>query len=317
MPLRWPSMWSRSSAAACVLALGWTALSPGSASAAACCVGGTTSELGRLGPCEFFTVGLGTSFEGRIGSWSRSGELRQGNDRRITQRLIGSMAVRPTRHIQFGVSFPMLFQWKRVGGMHGVGGGPGDTTVWSTLEPFQDTSAPSSAPMPEFGLSLTLPTGIPLEAKTAPVGAGATGTGYFVVTPSMRLGRTFLGGSLFGTASVGLAIPRVGAKLVPGASWEVALAGAWFAQRDVSMSVSGGVRGLTAGLVHGETAGTGSLEPFLGAGVALTTRNEGRVTLGMRHSIPLPAIGRSQEATVLFVVNVAYVTKSRPLPPML
>lgn len=289
-------------------------LLPAVAQAGACCVGSTTAEGGRLGPCEFLTVGVATSLDARVGSWSRSGELHTGSDARVTHRWVGSAAVRPDRRVQVGVSVPFLLQWKRVSDVDGLGAGPGDTTIWATLEPFEDTPAPANAPLPDFGFALTLPTGVPVGAGETPVGSGATGSGHLVLTPSFRLGRSGFRGSLFGSASLGLSTPKPGGTKVPGAAWELALAGAWFARNDLSLSVSGGFRGLTPGVVNGRSAGSPSLEPWLGAGLALATRHEGRVTLGLRHSIPAPGIGRSQEVTVLFTLGVAYVTKRRPMP---
>ncbi len=287
---------------------------PSSARAGACCVGSTTSEAGRLGPCEFFSAGIGTGVEARMGAWSRKGDFRVGSDSRLTIRWTGSLAVRPSRTMQLGISLPVLLQGKRVGDLDGVGGGPGDTTIWTALEPFEDSPVPAAIPLPDFGLAVTLPTGIPVQASTAPVGAGATGTGHMVVTPSMRVGRSGFKGSLYGGVSFALPLPRPGSLVLPGAGWEVALAGAWYAKTDLSLSLSGGLRGLTPGRVEGRAAGAPSLEPWLGAGMAISTKREGRVTLGVSHSIPAPLIGRSKEATVLFSLSVAYVTKRRPQP---
>ncbi len=285
---------------------------PSPARAGACCVGSTTSESGRLGPCEFFSAGIATGVEARMGAWNRKGAFRVGADSRLTFRWTGALAVRPSRKMQLGISLPVLLQGKRVSDVEGVGGGPGDTTIWTSVEPFEDSPIPMAIPLPDFGFAVTLPTGIPVEASTAPVGAGATGTGHMVLSPSMRLGRSGFKGSVFGSVGFALPLPKPGSTAVPGAGWAVTLAGAWYAKTDLSLSLAGGLRGITPGRVDGRTAGAPSLEPWLGAGMAITTKPEGRVTLGVSHSIPAPLIGRSKEATVLFSVNVAYVTKRRP-----
>lgn len=293
-----------------VLLLLW----PGAAAAAACCVGSTTAEAGRLGPCEFFTVGVATSLEGRLGAWDHAGELRLGSDARLTHRWSGSAALRPSRTVQLGVVAPFLLQWKRVAGVDGVGGAPGDVLVWASLEPFEDSPVARAAPLPQFGFAVTVPTGVQAEDSAAPVGAGATGSGHVVLLPSLRLGRNRLRGSVFGDAQVGVSLPRPGPLRMPGVSWGVSLSGAWFARTDLSLSLAAGLRGLGPGLVGDRVAGRPSMEPWLGAGLALSTRREGRILLGLRHSLPLPAVGRSQEATVLLSFGVAYVTKRRPLP---
>jgi len=286
---------------------------PASAQAAACCVGSTTSEAGRLGPCEFFRIGVTTSLDSRVGAWSRSGELRGGSDARLTHSWIGSAAVRPDRRVQVGLSVPFLLQWKRVAGTDGVGGGPGDAMLWALLELFEHVPG-VGVPLPDFGIAVTLPTGVPAGEGVAAVGAGATGGGHLVFTPSARLGHSGLRGSIFGSGSLGLAVPRPGETKVPGVAWDFALTGAWFARANLSLSVAGGLRGLTPGRVDGRSAGGPSLEPWLGGGLAIGLKHEGRLTLGLRHSAPVPRLGRSREATVLFSLGVAYVTKRKPLP---
>lgn len=288
-------------------------LLPGVATAAACCVGSTVSQAERLGPCEFFSVGATWSIEARTGGWAASGALKLGGqDRRLTQRLIATAAVRPARFMQVGMSVPLVLQWKRVAGTDGIGAGPGDLTVWTWVEPFEDLGAPPAVPLPEFGFLLTLPTGVPVERATAPVGAGATGTGYAVLRPSLRLGRTWLKGSLHAAGGLGISPPRPGETRAPGVAWEGSINGAWFVRRDVTLSLLLGATGLTRGFADGKPVGAPSIEPWLSAGVALAPRMKGRLNIGVRTSLPIPGLGRSQEATVLFAVGGTFVTRQRP-----
>lgn len=290
--------------------------SPAVANAAACCVGSTGSDAGRLGPCEFFSAGAVTSLDGRIGGWSGDGTLRMGGSTgRLTTTLTGLSSIRPVRVLQLGLAMPVLLQARAIGEERGVGAGPGDLRLRVAVDALEELSAPRGVPLPSPAFTLILPTGVPLEASRAPLGAGATGAGYAVLEPSLRLGRTGGRGSLYGSVGLGVPLPRPGETHSPGAAWSGELAGAWFARPDVSLSVAGGVRGLTPGLREGSPAGRGSVEPFLAAALAITTPREGRLFLGVRHSLVVPALGRSQEASLTFTVGGAFVTRRRPLPP--
>lgn len=302
------------------LALGAALLLLGSMSSAwagACCVGTTSSQLGRLGPCEKVAAGLGYSLEALLGSWSNRGELRgPGDDRRLTHSLIGLIALRPDRRFQFGLSMPFLLQGKQLGAKGGVGGGPGDMNLWLSVEPFEDLGARRAPPVPMFGLQVRLPTGIPLDRAPGMTGAGATGAGHLALGPGLRVEKTFAKGALYlaGEAMFSLPRPDALAAPLPGVAWSASASGAFFVRADRTVSLSGGMTGISPALSHGRPTGRASHEPWLGLGLTVTPRRGHRWTFGLRHGLPVPALGRNQEGTLLFSVTGTRVATVLPAP---
>ncbi len=303
------------------LALGAALLVLGSvpsAWAGACCVGTTSSQLGRLGPCEKVAAGLGYSLEALLGSWSDRGELHgPGDDRRLTHSFIGLIALRPDRRFQFGVSMPILLQGKQVAGQAEVGGGPGDMNLWLSVEPFEDLGGRRAPPVPMFGLGLRLPTGIPLDRAPGSTGAGATGTGHLAVGPGLRVEKTFTRGALYlsGEALFSLPRPDAPAAPLPGVAWSASLSGAVFLGPRRTVSLSGGMRGVGPAWSHGQPTGRPSHEPWMGLGLTLTPRAGHRWSIGLRHGLPVPALGRNQEGTLMVSVTGTLVGRTLPGVP--
>jgi len=287
------------------------AATPDVASAAACCVGSTSSEFGRLGPCDTLSVGAAWSLEAHVGSWTLDGDLASGGDtRRLIHTWTGALGVRPVRPLQLGVAMPLVVQGRRIGDLEEVGGGPGDLRAWAWVEPFEDLPGEDAAPFPEVGLSFVFPTGIPTEVAGG-LGAGATGAGWFSVGPGFRLGRTLVKGALHGSGSILFSAPRPGdtKRVVPGAAWSLSFTGSVFLPPRTILGIVGGASGRTPGLVGDRWAGVASVEPWVGVSWTIRARGWDRVAFGLRGSLPIPKLGRSNDATVTFVVAVNHVRR--------
>jgi len=312
-------MWSRSkslrvsSAFSLFVAMLLTASSPGVADASACCIGSTSSQAGRLGRCEALAVGVGLSTEGVVGSWTSRGDFSLvRNHRDITHRLIGLFALRPTRKLQFGLSIPLVLQARSIDALTEVGGGPGDLNMWVRFEPFEDTL--KILPVPSFSLLITAPTGIPLDKAKGSLGTGATGTGHWAFGGAVAFEQTIVRGGLEFGAEARASTPRRvdGHRRSPGVAWQGYGSGSYFLRPDVTLSWSGGVRGLTPGWIEGRSAGTNSIEPFIGFTGAFKVGGTDRLTIGLRSSLPIPKLGLSDQATVSISMTYTHIKQELP-----
>lgn len=286
---------------------------PGLARAGACCIGSTSGFGGRLGPCEY--AGMATAMVGRIGfgTWTSTGRFAPiGSDRDVDVGAVLSGMLRLDRRAQMSVTLPARLQVRRIAGTSYVGGGQGDLTVTARFTPFEDLYGAEQPPVPTFQLGLSLPTGFPVEASSNP--AQATGTGHLVVQPRVGIQRWFLGGSVALEVDAGVPIPRPWDPVgkAPGVSWGVSNFGSVFLNRTLTLNGSFGVRGLGPALVGGKPVGTPSMEPWLGVGAAVRL-GKGRLTVGVSSSVPVPSLGRSDQAEVTLSVGYTLIRRT-PLP---
>ena len=286
---------------------------PGLARAGACCVGSTSGFGGRLGPCEY--AGVATAVVGRIGfgTWTSTGRFAPiGDDRDVDVGAVLSGMLRFDRTTQMSVSLPARLQVRRIAGTSYVGGGQGDLTVTARFTPFEDLYGAEKPPVPTFQLGLSLPTGFPVEASSNP--AQATGTGHLVVQPRIGIQRWFLGGSVALEVDAGVPVPRPWDPVgkAPGITWGVSNFGSVFLNRRLTLNGSFGVRGLSPAMVAGTLVGTPSVEPWLGAGAAVKL-GKGRLTFGVSSSVPIPNLGRSDQAEVTLSVGYTLIRRT-PLP---
>ena len=298
------------------LLFAWVLCASPPAHAAACCVGSTSDQAARLGPCETALVGVSYGLEGLVARWSAGGQLVSARSTpRLDHSFVGYFALRVDPRFQLGATMPLRLQAVAAGDLREVGVGPGDLTLFARLEPFEN-AAGAGPPLPAFGLGLVLPTGIPPESAPGQLGAFATGRGYLALAPSVDLERTF-GKGVFRITVDGLfSVPRPWDEdvRVPGVGWGAPVAGSLFVSVDTTLALSGGARGRSAGRVRGEVSGKASVEPWIGAGVSLGMPRFDRLSLGVRTSLPIPVIGRSTSATVLFSVSYTGVRR-QPLRP--
>lgn len=286
-------------------------LAPASARAGACCSGSTSNQVGALGPCEAWGVGVAAGPELELGAWDSDGRLRTfAAPRRVTHRAVVFGALRPARWIQLGASLTLLAQVIHRAGTTEVGAGPGDAALWTRLQPFEDIPGAGSAPLPEPGFSIRLPTGIPVDRAPGLLGAGATGTGHLGLGPTLRLGRTLRGGGLFASTSLlGTVPPPAWTGPVPGVAWTASLDGSVFLGRKNTLVVGGGARGLGPGTKDGHSVGGAGVEPWLRAALTSTIRGADRITFALRGSLPAPLLGRRQPATLALSVSIERVQR--------
>jgi hypothetical protein len=297
-----------------LLAASLFVLAPDGARAAACCVGSTSDQAARLGPCETALVGISYGADGLAGHWDSEGRLLSARSApRLDHAFVGFFALRIDSRFQVGATMPLRLQAVAAGDLREVGVGPGDLTLFGRVEPFPN-AAGAGPPLPAFGLGLVLPTGIPPEAAPGQLGAFATGRGYLAFAPSIDLERTF-GKGVFRLSVDGLfSIPRPWDedRAAPGVGWGGTVAGSFFLGVDTTLAISGGARGVSPGRFRGAPSGKASVEPWLGLGVSLGLPRFDRLGLGLRGSLPIPHIGRNTAARVLFTVTYTHVRR-RPL----
>lgn len=294
--------------AAVLLAL--TLATPASASAAACCVGATSDQAARLGACERLLVGVGWSLDLPFAGWDSSGGLHRPPDVRVAHRFSGLAAFRVDDRLQVGVAMPLLLQGIVVGERVAFGAGPGDLRTWMRLEPLPPGYGPGP-PIPAFGFALALPTGIPPEQALGSLAAGATGTGYLGLAPSIDFERQG-GKGLIRVAFDGLfSLPRPWEERVnaPGVVFGGDVSGAIFVDWKTTLSVSGGARVRTPGWFDGKPTGRGGVEPWLAVGGSFNVRAFDRLSVGLRSSLPVPGVGRSTAASVMLSVGYAHVRR--------
>ena len=116
---------------------------------------------------------------------------------------------------------------------------------------------------------------------------------------------------LHGTAAALFALPRPGdaRRAVPGVVWDVRVAGSVFVTPVVTLGLSGGLNGRTPGRVGDRAAGVDSVEPWTSVGVTVRGRSWDRIGFGVRTSVPIPGLARSDEATVTATVTVSHVRR--------
>ncbi len=291
-------------------------LTPSQAGAAACCIGSTSGSAERLGPCEWLGLGLSYSLHTAPASWTSTGELRANTrSHSLDQRWTTSFVLRPNRYFELGAALPLVLQVRSIDEQTELGVGPGDLRLTFTLDPFggQPSVTLKGPPLPDFGLTVQLPTGIPLEHSTGSLGAGATGTGWAAVGPNLRLSRTGLNGSLQLSLGIELPLPRpdVDEGTLPGSAWSGGFSGAWFVNSKATLSLGGGVRGVTRGRLKGELLGDLSVEPFLAASGTFAVKGGTRLSIGIRPSIPVPFLGRNGDAQVILTMGIRRVWKGK------
>ncbi len=287
---------------------------PVPARAAACCVASTTDQVGVLGPKEKWLLGAGYSLEGKLGEWDLTGRLVPvGESPRTLHVFSGTAALRVDRVMQIGASLPFAIQAVRFGDQVTVGAGLGDVRTWVRLEPWE-TGYGKGPPIPAFGFGLSLPTGIPPEQSPDAFGAGATGTGYLALRPSIEVARSFEKGVFRAAVDAVLPLTRpwVTGVSVPGVGWGVSLSGGIFTTSRSTLALSGGVQGRTAGLRDGDRSGKASVEPWASVGLNLAPWAANRISLGLRSSLFVPRIGRATQGSVTLGVTVVHASWDPP-----
>jgi hypothetical protein len=238
---------------------------PARAMAAACCgsghgIGPTLTDAERAA----FTVGFG--FSSRVGQWTSERAFRPIPGSDFDRELHGELGwiVRPSGPVQLGVIAPMIYAFRRSGDTSSSGGGVGDITAFGRVDVLP--SRPTDA-LPGLGLTLSalVPTGLPLQRSTDPLGADATGLGTAEIRPGFVIEKRWLTGfSATFMGSLGLRLPyhlEGGAAVAPaprlsllaafGPFWSFGLstsAGLLF-EREAAPSI-GGVASAAAGRIR-------------------------------------------------------------------
>jgi hypothetical protein len=190
--------------AAVALALA-VAAGEGSARAQACCASTSAIFPARLEESENGLVGLTAKASIAYGSFDGERQLHAEPDGAsevdLGQTLLvtGRVAEEP---VQINVSVPLVQTFRSVQGQNDFGGGVGDVSFsmrWDVLEGVRDPVVPGIAPL----LSLTVPSGTPIDMAQNPLGADATGLGGAQLGAGLSVEKAF-GRALFaitGTAA--------------------------------------------------------------------------------------------------------------------
>jgi hypothetical protein len=175
------------------------------ARAQACCASTSAIFPARLADDENGLVGLAVKGAAAFGSFdggrvlhaepAGAGEIDLGQTLLVT----GRVADEP---VQINIAVPFVETYRSLPPSTDFGGGVGDVSFsmrWDVLEAGRDPVVPGIAPL----LTLTLPSGTPLDTANGPLGADATGLGSAQLGGGVSLEKTF-GRALFaftGTAS--------------------------------------------------------------------------------------------------------------------
>ncbi len=283
---------------------------PATAQAAACCVGSTSDQASRLGPCERVLLGVGYSLELPAAEWDAVGDLHRPAAPRVVHRFSGVTALRVDDRFQFGFAMPLVLQAVSVGDRVEAGGGPGDLRAWLRVEPRPGVIGPGP-PVAGLGFALVLPTGIPPEQAPGGLGAGGTGAGYLGLAPSFDIEKQGARGLIRLSVDGTFSVPRPWEDRVnaPGVALGADVSGAFFVDWRTTIAISGGARVRTPGWFDGKVTGRGGVEPWLGVGASFGVRGFDRLSVGLRTSLPVPRIGRSMPVSVLASVTWAHVRR--------
>ncbi len=303
----WVNAVPRVAAALVVTLVLW---SPQPSAAAACCgAGNTPGRAGQLAANENLSIGVGWSLGGLTARWSDDGSLsgRQGEEA-VLQTIAPWFTVRPQAQLQAGVVVPIVVQKLTLSGKEHYGGGLGDLLFWVQWEPMEG-SVRRKYPVPIVGLGLELPTGVSIDQMSDDNPAMATGTGRVALKPSLQLQQTLQRNSLSARGEMTFALPRPGRPDlgVPGVSWGVGLSVAWYLTTRATFSLSGGMAGRTAGLQGGVLSGRASHHPWMGVALSLSPNRSSRWSFGVRHSLPIPRLGRNDESRLLFSITGSWI----------
>lgn len=286
--------------------------SPQPSAAAACCgTGNTPGRAGQLAANENLSIGVGWSLQGLTGRWSDDGTLRgrQGEEA-VLQTFAPWFTIRPQAQLQAGVVVPIVAQKLTLSGKEHYGGGLGDPVFWMQWEPM-DPSPRRKYPVPIVGLELKLPAGTFIDQISDDNPAMATGTGRVALKPSLQLQQMLPRKSLSARGEITFSLPRPDRPDlgVPGVSWGVGLSVAWYLTVKATLSLAGGMAGRTAGLQQGVLSGRASHHPWMGLALSLSPNRSSRWSFGLRHSLPIPKLGRNDESRLLLNITGSWIAR--------
>jgi hypothetical protein len=177
------------------LSLVWAAAvgaAEGRAHAQACCASTSTIFPARLQDDENGLIGLAVRGAGVYGSFdgnraltgqpSGAAELDLGQTVLVTARLFNT--------VQVNVSVPFDETWRTASGLSDFGGGVSDMSLslrWDVVHTGDHRYVPGIAPT----VSLTVPSGTPVEFATDPLAASATGLGSTELAVGLALEQLF------------------------------------------------------------------------------------------------------------------------------
>jgi hypothetical protein len=299
---------------AALLAIGLSA--PAEARAAACCgaghgVGPTLTDAERAA----FTVGFGVST--RLGQWASQGELRPLRAGDFDRELRGEIGwiVRAAGPLQLGVIAPMIYAFRRSGDTSSSGGGVGDITAFGRVDVLP--SRPTEA-LPGLGLTLSalVPTGLPLQRSSDPLGADATGLGTAEIRPGFVIEKRWIAGfSATFLGSLGLRLAyhlEGGAAVAPAPRLSLLAAGGPFWEFGLSTSLGVLFEREAAPSIDGiAAAGAGRIRTSAFAFVAYDLTARWTAVASAQIDLPIQGFGQNEPLAVAPIVGIRRVWGSR------
>jgi hypothetical protein len=296
-------------------ALATLAARPGTASAQACCSGGSIVTPTRLAPYEDWGVGVQERARSNLGSFGADGRYVAAGGGDAEQVMEQDLAVSyRIRDAQVGLLLPTVVTHRRETGIDEWGGGVGDlslTARWDAL------LAADAGPWPGVSVlaGATLPTGTPADQATNRLSTDATGAGTYDVTLGIGLEKVTRH-TYFGLS--GWATHRFDRSLPDGAGGHATES---FALRWTALAVGGYVftsraaLALYASLLDESAATIGGVESpasslrltTVGAAGVLPFRDVWRAQVALFSDVMLPAFGRNEPAGIGLTASLVRV----------
>jgi hypothetical protein len=282
------------------------------ARAQACCATSTSTIFpARLQDDERALLGIAVKGAGVFGSYDASGALH-GQPAGVFEADFGQTmlaTVRLLRTMQINFSVPFVETWRGASEITGFGGGVSDLSLawrWDMLRAGHDRLVPGIAPT----LSLTVPSGTPVELARDRLSTGATGMGSAQVAAGLALeelvDRTLLvlagSANFHGARTVGNVHSQLGPDISAtlGVSYTFQNALALGAALTVMDSFDTSEQG------HDDPASSRALTQ-LAVSLAIPVRHtDVRVLASFFMVPPVPSIGRNEPATVGLSFTLLY-----------
>jgi hypothetical protein len=151
--------------------------------------GGGTSDVAVLALDGRMLFNLGFNYDHFIGIWDQTGTWRESDYSTNQYRISASFAYRFSRHIQFGVTMPYVFNTTNNPGLKKNGSSVGDVSLSARYELFHEFQLKKSGgkrkidyvyPYLAFTFGLTVPTG--KSDETAQNEVDVTGKGFYTTS---------------------------------------------------------------------------------------------------------------------------------------
>jgi hypothetical protein len=299
--------------AAGAAALAALAARPGTASAQACCSGGSIVTPTRLAVYEDWAVGLQERARTNLGSFASDGRYvaGSGTEQVMEQDLAASYRIRDA---QVGLLLPTVVTHRNETGIDEWGGGIGDLSLTARWDALLAADA-GRWPGVSILAGATLPTGTPPDRATNPLATDATGAGTYDVTLGIGLEKVtrhgYVGLSGWATHRFDRSVPDgAGGRVTEsfGLRWTALAVGGYVFDSRAALALYASLLEESAATMGGAEAPASSLRlTTVGVAGVLPFREVWRAQAALFSDVMLSAFGRNEPAGIGLTASLVRV----------